>query len=260
MLLIVLFILIGLTTGLLAGLLGIGGGVITVPALFFIFSFYHIQSTHLMHACVATALATTLITSLGSVWAHHKKQAILPSVLKITVPGLIVGCLLGVALSNVLSSKVLQLVFGLMMLCFSLYFFFPQLPQLNIAKRPNFSLALFALLIGILSSLLGIGGGIFMVPILLGYRVSLQNTVGSSSAGTLVTAGMGTIAYLLIAKGSSPLPHSIGFINIPAMLAIGISSICTTSLGCKLAHTLPQDLTKKVFAVIVAITGIAMLF
>jgi len=260
MLLIILFILIGLLTGLLAGLLGIGGGVITVPALFLIFSLYHTESTHLMHVCIATALATTLITSLGSTWAHHKKRAILSSVLKMTGPGLVLGCLLGVFCSSVLSSKVLQTSFGIMMVCFALYFFFPNLPQLQIAKRPNPSLFLFALLIGILSSLLGVGGGIFMVPILLGYHVSLKNTVASSSAGTLITAGVGTIAYLCIAKGSSPLPYSVGYINIPAMMAIGISSICTTSLGCKLSHTLPQDLTKKVFATVLAITGISMLF
>jgi len=258
--LIILFILIGLITGLLAGLLGIGGGVITVPALFFIFSFYHTQSEHLMHACVATALATTLITSLGSTWAHHKKKAILPSVLKITFPGLIIGCLLGVALSTILSSHTLQLSFGSLSILFAIYFFFPRLPQLHIALRPNFSLALFAIAIGALSSLLGVGGGIFMVPILLGYHVSLQNTVASSSAGTLVTAAMGTLAYLFIAKGLSPIPYSIGYVNIPAMVALGFSSLCTTSLGCKLAHTLPHDLTKRVFAVVLAITGISMLF
>jgi uncharacterized membrane protein YfcA len=212
-----------------------------------------------MHTCIATALATTLMTSLGSTFAHHKKRALLPSVLKIIGPGLIIGCIFGAILSTYLSSQFLQFLFGSMSILFALYFFFPKLPQLHIAPHPNKSLFLFGLLVGSLSSLLGVGVGIFMVPILLGYHISLQNAVASSSAGTLATALTGTIVYLFIAYGKPTIPETIGYIDIPAFLGIGISSLCTTSLGCKLAHTLPPTVIKRIFAVALAITGATMI-
>jgi uncharacterized membrane protein YfcA len=256
--LILLYIIIGLLTGILAGLLGIGGGVITVPAMFYLFHLYDFPKEHLMHTCIATALATTLMTSLGSTWSHHKKKSILPSVLKTIIPGLIVGCIFGAVCSIFLSSKALQIFFGSMSILFAIYFFFPKLPPLHIADQPNRSLVFFGFIIGSLSSLLGVGGGIFILPVLLGYHVSLNNAVASSSAGTLVTAFTGTVIYLFIAQGQIPLPNSIGYINIPAFLGMGISSLCTTSLGVKLSHVLSPSLIKKIFAIALGLTGLTM--
>ncbi len=258
--LILLFIIIGLVTGILAGLLGIGGGVITVPAMFYLFKYTHFPHEHLMHTCIATALATTLMTSIGSTISHHIKRTILFSVLKYIVPGLIVGCIFGALLSEFLSNRFLQIFFGAMSVLFAIYFFFPKLPKLHFASEPNKSLVFFGLVIGSLSSLLGVGGGIFMVPILLGYNISLKNVVASSSAGTLATAFVGTLIYLFIAYGDPTLPDSIGFVNIPAFLAIGISSLCTTTLGCKLSHTLKPELIKRIFAIALGITGLTMIF
>lgn len=256
---ILFFIIIGLVTGILAGLLGIGGGVITVPAMFYLFQYYHFPHEHLMHTSVATALAATFLTSLGSTLAHQKKKAVLPGVLKIIAPGLVVGCILGAVISSYLPSSALQILFGAMAIVFAIYFFFPKLPPLKIAPEPNYSLIGFGIAIGCLSSLLGIGGGIFMVPILLGYHVQIQNAVASSSAGTLVTAFVGSIVYLFIAEGQATLPDTIGYVDIPAFLAIGICSLLTTSWGCKLAHTLPPLLIKRIFAIALAVTGCAMI-
>lgn len=255
---ILIFIFVGLITGILAGLLGIGGGIITVPAMFYILHQYH--SEHLMQVCVATALATTLLTSIGSTLSHHKKKTILPSILKILIPGLVSGSILGGVLSSYFSDKTLQIFFGTISILFAIYFFFPKLPQLKIAKGPNKSLFLFGILVGSLSSLLGVGGGIFLVPILLGYHVSLQNTVACSSAGTLATAFVGTVIYLFLSEGKVTMPGTVGFIHVPAFLAMGISSLCTTSLGCKLSHTLPQVTTKRVFSLVLCFTGLSMIF
>lgn len=256
---ILFFIVIGFVTGILAGLLGIGGGVITVPAMYYLFNYYHFPQEHLMHTCIATALAATLITSIGSTWSHHKKKAVLPNVLKQIVPGLIVGCLIGAAVSSYLSSATLRIIFGIMAILFSIYFFFPKLPPPNIAPHPNKSLIFFGILIGCASTLLGIGGGIFMVPLLLGYHVSVQNAIASSSAGTLATALAGTVLYLFIANGEKTVPDTIGYIDIPAFLSIGICSLITTSWGCKLAHTLSPFLIKRIFAIALMATGCAMI-
>ncbi len=257
---IFLFIVIGLITGILAGLLGIGGGMITVPSMFYIFHLLKTKPDNLMQICVATALATTLMTSLGSTFSHHKKKTILPHVLKIVIPGLVIGCILGAFASYFLSSRTLQIVFGTISTLFAIYFFFPKLPHFNIAPHPNKTLSLFGILVGILSSLLGVGGGIFLIPIFLGFHISLLNTAASSSACTLATAFVGTIAYLFMGYGQTTMPNTIGYIHIPAFLLMGISSLSTTALGVKLSHILPPHVTKRVFAIVLGCTGLTMLF
>lgn len=255
---LVLFILVGAVTGVLAGLLGIGGGVITVPALYYILYFYDFPREYIMHTSIATALAATFLTSIGSTWAHYQKKAILKTPLMIIVPGLLLGTIFGAPLTEALSSNLLREIFGAMAIVFSFYFMFPRLPNLYIAAKPNFSLALLGIIFGILSTLLGIGGGIFMVPALLGYQIPLRNVVATSSAGTLATALAGSIAYLVVAWDLPHLPETIGFIQIPAFLLIGICSLFTTSLGVRLAHALPALLIKKIFAIALGATGIAM--
>jgi uncharacterized membrane protein YfcA len=257
--LFILFILVGAITGVLAGLLGIGGGVITVPALYYILSYYGFPQGQIMHTAIATALASTVLTSLGSTWSHQKKQAILFPALKWIVPGLVAGCFLGAVLSYYLTSEMLETIFGAMAILFALYFFFPKLPPLHIASRINKSLALFGVAVGALSTLLGVGGGIFMVPILIGYQVPMRNVVATSSAGTLATAFIGSLLYLAMTWDKATLPQSIGYIQVPAFLMIGIFSFSTTSLGVRLAHVLPASLIKRIFAIALAATGLAML-
>jgi hypothetical protein len=255
-----LFLIVGLVTGVLAGLLGIGGGVITVPALYYILYFYGFPQERLMHVCIATALAATCLTSIGSTWSHYRKGSILPAALKIIVPGLVIGCIIGASLTYFLPNAFLRTAFGVMALLLAIYFFFPKLPALYIAPHLNKSLALIGVGVGCLSSLLGIGGGIFMVPALLGYQVHMRNVIATSSAGTLVTALVGTLAYLIIAWHKPHLPNTFGYIEIPAFLAIGLCSFFTTSLGVKLAHTLSPHLLKRIFAFALGLTACAMLF
>ena len=255
---ILFYILIGLVTGVLSGMLGIGGGVISVPALFYIFETLNPNDPFLMHKCIATALGSTLITSIGASIAHHKKRALLPNVLKMIVPGLVIGCILGALISTVIPSGLLQSFFGWMALLLSIHFLFPNLFKGEISPHPTNAISFFGALIGALSSLLGVGGGVFMVPLLLAYSVPLKNAVATSSAGTLTTAFVGSVIYLFIAYGKPTGPDTIGFINIPAVLGIGVSSLLTSSFGVKLAHVLPTHIVKRGFALALAVTGISM--
>jgi uncharacterized membrane protein YfcA len=254
----IIFIVLGLCTGVLAGLLGIGGGVITVPALYYVFRYYGIDPDHLMHISIATALGATLFTSLGTTWSHYRRRAVLIPVLKILIPGLLIGCLLGAILTSILPSDLLKGIFGCMAIFLGIYFFFPKLPHFEIAQKPNQSLAFIGVLIGCLSTLLGVGGGIFMIPVLIGYNVPLGNTVATSSAGTLATAFLGSLLYLWISKASTSTPDTFGFVNIPACLFIGLFSLLTTSWGSQLAHTLPHHLIKRIFALALMATGVTM--
>lgn len=256
---VLLFLGVGICAGGLAGLLGIGGGVIAVPALYYILGFYGIPDERLMHVAAATALASTFVSSLSSSWLFYLKKEIVPSVLKFTIPGIIMGSGLGVFLIHFLSTSSLRVVFGGMALLFAVYYFFPKLPQLRIALAPNRSLILFGFIFGALSSLLGVGSGLFMFPILLGYRLSISESAGTSSIGTLVSALVGSLAYLYIGRGDLDLPHTIGYIQIPAFLGIGFSSFFTAWMGAKLTPVLPTAQIKRVFAVALAFTGIVMI-
>lgn len=254
----ILLVAVGFITGILAGLLGIGGGVIAVPALYYIFSHYGIPTNTIMHMAVATALTATTVTSIGSTLGHHLKKAILIPLLKTTTPALMVGCIAGVILNRILPNEWIRMVFGFMAVLLGIYFSIPKLPPLQIAPHPNRSIIFFSFWVGTFSSLLGIGGGIFMVPLFLGYQIHMKNAVATSSASTLVTAAFGSLLYFFVGWGQQ-IPETIGYVHIPAFLLIGIGSLATTLIGVKLAHILPVNMIKHIFGLALCLTGFVMI-
>ena len=254
-----IFIIFGALTGLIAGLLGIGGGVIAVPVLYFTLKFFGYPYEELMHVAVATSLASTVITSFGASWSHHQKKAVRFDALKPILVGLVFGCTGGVLLTYFLENELLRFIFGSAVLPLSAYFFFPNLPSFHFAPRPNFSLSIWSVVVGGLSSLLGVGGGIFFVPILLGYRLPMKNAIATSSASTFASALIGSSLFLCLAEEQPLLPSTFGYIYVPGFLALGLSSLSLTPLGAKLAETLPVSLIKRIFACALAITGLTML-
>ncbi|MBI3508618.1 MAG: sulfite exporter TauE/SafE family protein [Chlamydiia bacterium] len=258
---IIAFILLGICSGFIGGLLGIGGGVITVPGLYYLLQHYGYGGEHLMQTAISTSLASTCFTALGSSMVHWKRKAIVPSILKLLFPGLLFGTALGATLAYFLPTESLRIVFGLAALLLGPYFFFSRLPSLKIASHPNRSLSYVAASVGTASSLLGVGGGIFTVPILLGYQVPMKNAIGTSSAATLLTAVMGSVFFILLgwSNGTFSLDQ-LGYIDIPAWFSIGLCSLCTSPIGAKLSLVLPIPVIKKVFGSALAATGFIMLF
>lgn len=255
---IALYILLGLITGVIAGLLGIGGGLITVPSLYYIISHTQVFEGQPMHVAIATSLATTFFTSIGSSFAHYKRGTILFQVVKTMVPALIIGCVSGAVLSLFFSNFYLKWTFGLFSVLFSILFFFPQVFSWKISISSNKVLNLLFLGVGALSSLLGVGGGIFMVPLLLGYQLPLKNAIAISSVGTLISSLTGSIAFLIIGE-SQNVCTTTGWIDMQAFLLIGLSSLLTTSIGVKLSHIIPVPIVKKLFAIVLAATGLLMM-
>lgn len=255
---IFLFVILGLASGVLAGLIGIGGGVVTVPFLYFIFHYTGMFEEEIMQVAVSTSLAAGFITSSVSTFFQMRKKAILFSVVKMIVPGLVIGCIAGSIIARYLPSFYLREIFGCVALLLGLYFFFPKLPPLHISSKPNHSLSFFGLGIGCLSSLLGIGGGSLTFPVLIGYQLPVKNSSATSSASTLVTTFVGSLTYLLIAWQRPELPHTFGYIEIPAFIAISIGSIVTSPWGVKLSHSLNVTLIKRVFGCCIALIGISM--
>jgi uncharacterized membrane protein YfcA len=248
---IFLFVILGMISGLLGGLVGIGGGIVTVPALYYSFLYMGMGEEKVMLAAVSTSLAAGFVNSALATYFHHLNRAILPSVLKMTIPGLLVGCITGALAAHYISNTLLRGIFGFVAFILAVYFFFPRLPRLHISHSPNKTLSLFGLLIGSLSSMLGIGGGALAFPVFLGYQVPIRNAAASSAVATLTTTAFGTLIYLIF-NWSQP--------NIPAFLAISLGSTITSRFGVKLSHTLDVIHIKRIFACCLALIALSMLF
>ena len=256
-----IYMCLGACAGLLAGLLGIGGGLVIVPMLNIAFELQNFPVQHLQHVALATSMATMIFTSSSSMRAHHKRKTINYNIFWKLTPGIIIGTYLGAWVASVLSTHFLRAFFG-----FFLYYVGTQM-LLNI--KPKASRALpgtagtFAAGsgIGIFSALAGIGGGTLTVPFLTWCNQSMLTAIATAAAVGLPIALAGTAGYVINGWNVAgiPGPH-IGYVYIPALLGIIVVSVLTAPLGAKLAHTLPVAKLKKIFAVLLFIVGTRMLW
>lgn len=250
--------------GLLAGLLGIGGGIIVVPSLVLTFYLLDYSSPYVMHVALGTSLGGMVITSGFSALAHLKKRGVNWHFFKPILPGIILGAVLGAFIADYLPSKQLRIISGVAEILIGLYFLLPHQGQgiegIHIEHAPLFLLFPIGIGIGAISSILGIGGGIITVPILVAFGVHLRNAISTSAVLGFFIAVLGAITYLALGVGKETLPESIGYVFIPGFLAIGFFSSLTAAYGAKLAYTLPVNLLRRIFAVILILIGIRMLW
>jgi uncharacterized protein len=256
---IVALLALGMVAGLLAGLLGVGGGTVIVPVLVWILhSRPEISPSSIMHVALASSLATIMFTSVSSVIAHHRRGAIVwPVALRLT-PGLVIGVLVGSAIAGSLSGRTLKMVFSVFLLIISAQLGFSAQPAAHrqLPKLSGTSLAGF--IIGNVSALVGIGGGTLIVPFLVWCNVAIRNAVATSAACGFPIAVAGTIGYV-ISGWHENLAMSTGYVYWPAVIAIVSTSLFTALLGAKLAHSVPVGVLKKFFAVFLAVVGVKML-
>lgn len=256
---IVYLLLSGAVAGLLAGLLGVGGGIIVVPLLAWLFSSNpNIPNAHLMQIALGTSLATIVFTSISSIWAHQLRKAIHWTIVGKLTPSLILGTAVGAILVGYLSSHTLKMIFAIFLLLIAAQLVFGaqpspqrQLPKWNV-------IALVGLVIGALSSIVGIGGGSLTVPFLIACNIPIRHAVATSAACGLPIALAGTLGYIAIGWQDS-FTGSTGYVYWPAVLAIVPTCLLFAPLGAKLAHTVPVGLLKRFFAVFLAVVGIKML-
>lgn len=262
---ILLYLLTGAFAGLLGGLLGVGGGLIVVPALVFSFQAQHFAPEVLTHMAVGTSLATIIFTSISSVKAHHEHRAVRWELVRLIAPGIVIGTLLGATIAHLLQGRTLQLVIGSFAILMGLQMLSGWQPRGKDATPPplpgNAGLATGGGLIGMASAIFGIGGGSLTVPWLGLHGVRMQEAVATSSACGLAIALSGSIGFVLTGRHASPLPeHALGYIYLPAFIGISISSVLFARLGAKLAHRLPAATLKKIFAVLLIIVGSQFVF
>lgn len=260
---ILLYLLTGAFAGFAAGLLGIGGGLIIVPVLYFIFSTQTYDQQHLMHMALATSLATIIVTSIASTLAHHKKQAVLWPTVFLLAPGICLGAWLGASLASELSTAILRPLFAVFELCIAALMLSQYQSKQQHSTIQPFNALFGGGIIGSISAIVGIGGGTLTVPFLHWHNINIKNAIASSAACGLPIALFGTAAYIYAGwtiTDSSSLPeNAIGYVHINAFVLIAISSFICAPLGAKLAHKISDKSLKKIFALVLLILGLKML-
>jgi len=255
-----LSMLLGLGAGLLAGLFGLGGGVIIVPVLVWIFSSHHFPESMVMIMAVATSLSTIVFTSVASILTHHKLGTINWGSVKRFSPGILLGAGFGAVIADYIEADILKWFFTCYLLFVAIRMAWPKQIKEGV-KNPNYRLDyLMGNLIGFLSSILGIGGGTLTVPYLLSRQLAMKNAVAVSSACGLPIAISGAIAYVLLGWESALLPvWGFGYVYLPALSGIVLCSIITAPIGAKLANKLPAKKLKKYFSAVLFLIAIKMI-
>ncbi len=252
--------LLGAVSGVVAGLFGLGGGLVIVPILVWLFDIREFDSDLVMVMAVATSLATIVPTAFVTISSHHRKGAVIWSRVRHLSPGIILGAAMGSLLADLIRGEVLRGMFVVYLIYVGSSMALQFKPVLNLKRHGNMLDYLAGGVIGLASSLLGIGGGTMTVPYLLGQRLEMKNAVAVSSACGLPIALAGTLSYILLGWGNTTLPEgSAGYIYLPAFAGVAGLSVLTAPIGVKLAHKLPARQLKRYFSVILFIMAIKMM-
>lgn len=255
------YLLIGAVAGFFAGLLGVGGGVVVVPMLTIIFARQGFPANEVLHLALGTSMATILFTSLSSLRAHHAHRAVLWPVMRGLTPGVLIGTLLGAMLAARISSRALSIFFVAFMIFVAVQMI------ANLRPKPSRNLpgtggqGIAGAVIGAIASLAAMGGGALTVPYLIWCNVRPHQAIGTSAAVGLPIAVGGTIGYIWNGWTHPGLPAgSLGFVYLPALAVILVASVLAAPLGARLAHRLPVQVLKRVFAALLVVLSIRMLW
>lgn len=256
-----LYLLVGSAAGLLAGLFGIGGGLIIVPVLVITYGLMGISETVLTHMALATSLTTIIFTSLSSVKEHHKHGAVDWQLVYWIGSGIIVGTALGVWLLAGVAGEHLQMAIGIFALVMAAKMALDINPSPSRQVPGTKGLLASGSLIGFASAWFGIGGGSFTVPFLTWVNVPMKRAVATAAACGLPIAITGAVSNIYTGWGQGDLPSwTTGFVYWPAVLGIVITSVPCAKVGAKLAHKLDAKMLKRGFALLLFIVGMKFLF
>ena len=253
------FLLTGVLSGLLAGLFGVGGGVIMVPALILLYGHLGIGGDWVPHLAVGTSLATIVGTGAASALAHHRRGGVRWDLVARLTPGIVLGTWAGAVIAGVMPGLWLKRLFAAFLIYVGLRML---IPSRAVAPRPlPGTPGIWAVGggIGTLSALVGIGGGTITVPFLARCGVGLRQAVGTSAACGVPIAVAGAIGYVVVGWGRTGLPDmSSGFVYWPAVLIMLVASMPTAPLGARLAHALPVNLLKRAFGCFLLLVAVRL--
>jgi hypothetical protein len=258
--LIWIYLAAGGAAGIIAGLLGIGGGLIIVPILVFCFTLQGVEPVHIMHLALGTSLASIVFTSVASFSAHHRRGAVHWDIVRVIAPGIVAGTLGGAWLASLMPKNVLQGFFGLFLYYVALQMLIDRKPSPARSLPGRAGMFGAGGVIGAVSSLLGIGGGTLSVPFMVWCNISVHHAIGTSAAIGFPIAAAGTAGYMLTGLQAENLPAaSIGYVFLPAVFGLVCASMLTAPLGVRLAHWLPVPELKRIFALLLLVVGSRML-
>lgn len=252
----------GVAAGILAGLLGIGGGIVLVPVLFQVFTFLEVPEAIRMQLAVGTSLATIIATSISSMRSHHKRGAVDWSLLSRWGPAVAVGVVCGTVIAGSVHGDVLTAVFGTVAALVAVHMAIGS-DRLRLASRlpgePVRSGT--GLVIGIISSMMGIGGATLSVPTLVMCSYPIRRAVGTASAIGLVIALPGAIGFVVSGWGQTGLPlASLGYVNLLGFALIIPATVLSAPLGARLAHGIPPRALRIAFGIFLALTSVRMFY
>ncbi|MBE7383470.1 MAG: sulfite exporter TauE/SafE family protein [Leptolyngbya sp. SIO1E4] len=257
---VLLFAVLGLTAGLLSGLFGIGGGMVIVPGLFYLFHILEIPHEWLMHMAAGSSMCIMVFTSASSAWSHHLKGDVQWRIFWHIIPAIAVGVFSGKLLAGHLNTEILELIFGLFLLFVSLKILFDWLPKPEDPGNPKHWLTnLVGTVLGIKSGVLGIGGGAISVPFLLHSGLPMSQASGTSASFTLPIAIVGTLSGLVLTTHTEVIPLSTGTIYWPAVALVAPFTMLGAPLGTRLCHQVPSHHLKRWFAAFLLLLGVRLL-
>ncbi|MEM6373453.1 MAG: sulfite exporter TauE/SafE family protein [Pseudomonadota bacterium] len=255
-----LLAVIGAFAGVLAGLLGVGGGIVLVPAFFYAFQTLGYDGPHLMQMCLATSLATIIVTSVRSVLSHNKKGAVDWEILRTWAPGIVIGAVLGMMVVAQLCSTTLQAIFGILALVVGLYMGFGRKDwRLGAAMPDGAGRAALSPAMGFLSVLMGIGGGSFGVPLMSLFGVPIHRAVATAAGFGVLIAVPAVIGFLLVSMSGPVPPYTLGAVNLIAFAVIIAMTLVTAPWGVRLAHAMDPGPLKRIFAGFLVLVALNML-
>ncbi|WDR03982.1 sulfite exporter TauE/SafE family protein [Devosia algicola] len=252
----------GVVSGVAAGLLGVGGGAVIVPALATALAWLGYDTDVVMHVAVGTSLAIIIPTGLMSARSHYRRGALDLETLKLWVPFIVAGTLLGGLMAGLFSGNVLRIVFAVMAFVIAINIVFSfQTKLMGHLHGSKTTHRISAFVVGYISALMGIGGGSLSVPTQVAFGAPIHRAVGTSAALGVAIAVSGTIGFIISgwAVADTP-PFSIGYVNLIALVLVGVLAATFAPVGATLAHRLEQKTLKYVFAGFLVLVGLNMLW
>jgi len=250
----------GVFAGVMAGLLGVGGGVVIVPALVWVFSDAGFLADWVFHLAVGSSLAILIGTGSASAFSHHRHGAVRWDLVRSLVPGLIAGAWIGAAAAAFLDETLLRRIFGFFLVYVGVGMLWKSAPSGAGALPGSAQMRLAGTGIGAVSALLGIGGGVLTVPFLSRSGLDMRCSVATSAACVPLIAVAGVLGFIVAGWGREGLPPgSTGFVYWPAVAAILVASAPSAPVGARLAHSLPMPMLKRIFGALVLVVALKLL-
>jgi uncharacterized membrane protein YfcA len=257
-----LMVLTAIPVGFFAGLFGIGGGLISVPFLYYLFSSLGVNPSYVMHLAVGTSFSIIIPTSIVSVMTHHKFKAVDFNIVKTYGGFVVVGVIFGTIFAASLNTKPLVLFFSIVLFILAFYLLFLKEKEKNIKLKMKISSKIFfGFLSGFISAPMGIGGAVMNVPILKFFGYSINNAIGSAAAIGFLIALFGAMGFLITGSYLNVnLPLSIGFLNIPTFLIFIPITTFMARIGARAVHKINKQRISKYFGIFLLVIGSKFLF